>query len=215
MVPVARGETTMLSIREIGFRLICVAAAVALWRGSHAATDALAILAAGAAVIGTRRSRSGLVSLGRSAAAMMGRPLAVTPFDVGYAHLRAGHVPEAVNALRRAVDSDPTDADAHFHLGGALAEIGDDEGAAACFRRSVEIRPLDPRAHYRLGLALARSGRRIQGIDALREAIRLRPQLLEARRALESLGADASTTEVPALRQRRSGSMSIIGPRAA
>lgn len=205
----------MRSIRDIGFRLVCVAAAVALWRASHVATDALAIVAAGAAVIGTRGSRSGLVSLGRSAAAMMGRELPASPFDLGYAHLRAGHVTEAVDALRRAVESDPGDADAHFHLGGALAEAGDDANAAECFRRSAAIRPLDARAHYRLGLALARSGRRVQGIDALREAVRLRPQLLEARRALEMLGVDPSTTELPVYRPRRSGSMSILGPRAA
>ncbi|MER5492831.1 tetratricopeptide repeat protein [Streptomyces sp. NPDC002490] len=48
---------------------------------------------------------------------------------------------EALKLLRRAVAADPRASTAHFHIGGALAREGDEEGAGDAYRRAVELDP--------------------------------------------------------------------------
>ena len=57
----------------------------------------------------------------------------------------AGRVEEARAALVRAVDADPTSAEARYHLAYALSALGDYRGALRETKRALELDPLFPR----------------------------------------------------------------------
>lgn len=69
------------------------------------------------------------------------RALALAYNEVGGLCME-GEAPEiAAEAFARACDHDPTLADAHANLGGALSAAGDHEGALAAFRRALARSP--------------------------------------------------------------------------
>ena len=61
---------------------------------------------------------------------------------------------EAQAAYRRALDLDPSHADAWVNLGRLLHEAGDPRGAAQHYRRAIELRPDSVVALFNLGVAL-------------------------------------------------------------
>ncbi len=64
---------------------------------------------------------------------------------LGLALRRLDKRPEALEALRTAVQCDPNSADAHFYLGETLAEAGQIPAARASLERAQECNPNDPR----------------------------------------------------------------------
>jgi tetratricopeptide (TPR) repeat protein len=61
---------------------------------------------------------------------------------------------EARDAYRRALELDPSHADAWVNLGRLLHEAGDPRGAAQHYRRAIELRPDSAVALFNLGVAL-------------------------------------------------------------
>jgi tetratricopeptide (TPR) repeat protein len=108
------------------------------------------------------------LEIGSGHDAMLESNLGIELFD-------AGRVREGMNHLQKAVEIDPTDADARENLGVALLKQGDESGAIAQMAEAVRLAPGRSDFHHRLGLALAGRGRLEEAVDRLREAIRLRP----------------------------------------
>ena len=85
----------------------------------------------------------------------------------------------AMDEFRRAVELDPGSADAHFHMGIALAEQQQWPEAIASYRRALGIPALrDPElVHQSLGLAFYHLKRYREAEEALRLALNLDPAL--------------------------------------
>jgi tetratricopeptide (TPR) repeat protein len=96
---------------------------------------------------------------------------------VAMAHLEraAGRAEEAARQVRAALDSGLKSARLNGALAEALADSGDERGAAEAYRRAEEIAPADN--YYRLALAalFAKLGRRAEAAAELRAALKSAP----------------------------------------
>ena len=82
--------------------------------------------------------------------------------------------------VERALALEPDQASAHSHLGVALRQAGDRDGAIASFRRALALAPSDVNARSNLGTALQEQGD-LEGAQACyRQAIAERPSFAEA-----------------------------------
>lgn len=66
-----------------------------------------------------------------------------------------GRMDQSVRDFYRAIQADPSDAQAHAELGATLLSLGKPDPAAAEFRQAEELDPQNHRAHYLLGWYLA------------------------------------------------------------
>jgi tetratricopeptide (TPR) repeat protein len=85
---------------------------------------------------------------------------------------RAGRGADAVARARAIVEEHPQDADAHFTLGLALAELDIDQ-AIRTFRRVLDLAPRHALARYNLALVLKRADRLPEAIDELHRALQI------------------------------------------
>src|SRR5271157_3414799 len=89
--------------------------------------------------------------------------------QLGVCYLETQRPSDAMEALSRAVQAAPMDAQAHYLLGNACGSLGQLDRAAACYRRALELDPhhakaedflikvealIESREHYRTGLSL-------------------------------------------------------------
>lgn len=89
--------------------------------------------------------------------------------QLGVCYLETQRASDAVEALSRAVQAAPMDAQAHYLLGNACGSLGQLDRGAACYRRALELDPrharaeeflikveslIESREHYRAGLSL-------------------------------------------------------------
>ena len=89
--------------------------------------------------------------------------------QLGVCYLETQRASDAVEALSRAVQVAPADAQAQYLLGNACGSLGQLDRAAACYRRALELDPpharaeeflmkveslIESREHYRTGLSL-------------------------------------------------------------
>lgn len=70
-----------------------------------------------------------------------------------------GDLGQAAAAFRKAVEVDPTDAEAWDSLGVVLVRAGDEERGVEAFRRALRAVPGHPEAHRNLAVVLDRQGR--------------------------------------------------------
>jgi protein O-GlcNAc transferase len=95
----------------------------------------------------------------------------------------AGSPGEAVTVCQRLVAANPQDADAHYVLGRALADL-DNVGAIEALRRCLGLNPSHVGALYNLGALLARSGLGHLAIPLLEMAIEMQPNDAKSHTAL-------------------------------
>jgi len=76
-----------------------------------------------------------------------------------------------VKFFRALVEFEPDNVDAHYNLGVALGNIGDEEGAMTEFRAVVVLDPNYFPAQFNIGNTLVRSGRFEEAIEALNQAL--------------------------------------------
>ncbi len=89
--------------------------------------------------------------------------------QLGVCYLETQRPSDAVEALSRAVQATPTDAQPQYLLGNAYGSLGQLDRAAACYRQALELDPhhakaeeflmkveslIESREHYRTGLSL-------------------------------------------------------------
>lgn len=89
--------------------------------------------------------------------------------------LEASDAAAAEDAYRKAIDADPSFADAYVNLGRLRHEAGDAMDAEALYRRALDVRPDDSTAAFDLGVALEDLGRDVEAIDAYEKAVELDP----------------------------------------
>jgi tetratricopeptide (TPR) repeat protein len=99
---------------------------------------------------------------------------------LGAVYKRASRLPEAVIANQKAVELDPTDADAHYNLGNSLDELGRLEDAETSYREAIALQPDYAEAHSNLGNTLKELGRLEDAETNLRKALALKPDFAEA-----------------------------------
>ncbi len=87
----------------------------------------------------------------------------------------AGEVEEAERAYRRAIELDPTLAEAHFNLGNVLRELGRADDARAAYRAAGASQPGMAEAWYNLADVCEELGELEAAIDALERALRVDP----------------------------------------
>ncbi len=61
---------------------------------------------------------------------------------------------DAITSFRKYLQVRPDDAEAHFNLGNALYNHGDQELAIDAYHDTIRLKPDMARAHYNLGMAL-------------------------------------------------------------
>lgn len=95
--------------------------------------------------------------------------------QLGWAHLSAGRVGEAVAVLAAESQRRPDAADVWRTLGEARDRAGDQPGAIAALEQAVTIAPRSAHARHHLGAILFTSGRAAEARPHLESAVRLWP----------------------------------------
>ncbi len=111
----------------------------------------------------------------------------VAHLNLGVTLRAAGEQDQAFGHLRRAVEIQPTSAEAQDAFGNALLERGDLPGAERHYRQAIELDPLQGGFRYNLGVARALQGDPAGAEANYREAIRLRPGFADPWNNLGSL----------------------------
>ncbi|HEY2414795.1 MAG TPA: tetratricopeptide repeat-containing glycosyltransferase family protein, partial [Pirellulaceae bacterium] len=104
---------------------------------------------------------------------------------LGLIALKQGHNELAVDCIRRAIVSKPTEAPFHGNLASALKALGKFDEAIACYRRAIELQPDYVSAHYNLATTLLEQRRRLEAIVVFHRVLELKPNHVEA---LNNLG---------------------------
>jgi tetratricopeptide (TPR) repeat protein len=79
-----------------------------------------------------------------------------------------GHLDEALDCYRRALDIVPDLPDIYYNMGDLHRRSGHAGAAVDAYRRTVELRPDDAGAHFALGELLTRRGDWAEAIQAYR-----------------------------------------------
>lgn len=101
--------------------------------------------------------------------------------------LARGDEEEAVAALRRAIEVDPTSVPARIALGFEYQSQGYQEEAIVQFEVAARLRPDYPDVQYNLGLLHEAQGRIDDALRCLRRALEVNPQYFQARMTLASV----------------------------
>ena len=86
---------------------------------------------------------------------------------------------DALNALEKATQYLPDDADAHRNLGGARHALGQAEAAAQCYRRALQIKPEDADLYIFLAHALKDLNQFEEVANCCRLALKIKPEYAE------------------------------------
>ena len=119
--------------------------------------------------------------------------------DHAHAHLYlgqllAGREPsrrEALGHLRRAVDLNPSDGEAQYHLGARLAQAGEKEDALTHLKKAVQLMPDHVSSRYTLGQILRMVGDDAGAKAAWEESVRISPGFANGYAGLALIALDA------------------------
>ena len=103
--------------------------------------------------------------------------------------------PKAKAAAQKALEIDPSSADAHAALAGSLWSLFDFSAAEAEFRRTLELNPNLSNAHHWYGLFLSWETRHPEAISHLRRAVELDPLNLQYQCNLGQVLANSGQTD--------------------
>jgi Flp pilus assembly protein TadD len=106
-----------------------------------------------------------------------------------------GHMEEAMEYYRKAIQIDPNNCEAFINLGIAFAARGESDKAIESYRRAIQIHPNDCDTLNNLGSTLAREGRIDQAIKNYRQAIQINPNHCSALNNLALLLAASPKAE--------------------
>ena len=120
-------------------------------------------------------------------------------FDLAGELARKGDYAAALVEWRKAVEIDPEDGKARYHLAFALDQQGQLNEAVAQYQKAVEFDPNNAAAYSSLAIALTRTGKLADGIESYKKSLEIDPKnpiaegnlaaaLIEAGRTDEALG---------------------------
>jgi Flp pilus assembly protein TadD len=120
-------------------------------------------------------------------------------FDLAFAQLQKGNVPEAIQGFREAIERDPDDANMHYILATALSGNDQEREALEEYRKACALSPRNPLFMDHLAISMAINGDLDGSIVELQEVIALHPNSPEYRFnlgfVLESRGDFAAAVE--------------------
>jgi tetratricopeptide (TPR) repeat protein len=87
-----------------------------------------------------------------------------------------GQLDEAVECFQKAIEGDPKNAHAHYHLGLVRQMTGKLDEAIACWKKTVVLDPKYSMAHHNLGLALLERGKVDEALECFRKAVAVDPK---------------------------------------
>ena len=106
---------------------------------------------------------------------------------LGTVFKKAGRIRESLTAIRKSVQLDPQDAEAHYNLGNTLKELGRLDEAEASYIQAIKINPNFAKAHNNLGSTLQGLGRLDEAEASYTQTITLKPDYVEAHENLGDL----------------------------
>ncbi len=120
-------------------------------------------------------------------------------FDQAGELARKGEYAAALSEWRKAVELDPEDGQARYHLAFALDKQGHLDEAIAQYQKAVEFNPNNAAAYSNLAVDLTRAGKLADGIDSYEKSLEINPKnslaesnlaaaLIEAGRTQEAVG---------------------------
>jgi len=101
---------------------------------------------------------------------------AIEHFMEGYRLAELGQYEEAIAACDKAIQLDPTNADAYYNKGVAFDNLDRFEEAIVAYDKTIEIAPDYERAYNNKGYVLLKLGRYDEAITSLNKAIELNPK---------------------------------------
>jgi tetratricopeptide (TPR) repeat protein len=96
--------------------------------------------------------------------------------DLARGLARKGDYAGALVEWRKAVEIDPEDSMARYHLAFALDELGQLGEAIAQYQKAVEFDANNAAAYFSLAFALTRTGKLADGIDAYKKSLEIKPR---------------------------------------
>lgn len=97
--------------------------------------------------------------------------------ELGNMYLQLGSFADSEAAYRRAIELDPTIAEAHFNLGNVLCELNQSAAALDAYRQAIALRPDFFEAYFNLADTLAGNGRLDEAAAMYRKASEIQPSL--------------------------------------
>ncbi len=107
--------------------------------------------------------------------------------DLGYVLAAKGRIPEAIEHYQKAIEIDPTCADAYNNLGTIYLNQGRLDEAARLYYRAIDIYPSFAEAYNNLGILLMRQGRPAEAIEQFQKALELEPDNAEIQNNLANI----------------------------
>jgi tetratricopeptide (TPR) repeat protein len=98
------------------------------------------------------------------------------------------HLKEAIRAFSRALNSDPSFANAYYNRGYAYQELGKAQKALSDFEMAKRHNPKDPRVYFQMGSIYEYFNEKQRAKRFYKKALELNPGFEDARVALEELG---------------------------
>ncbi len=99
---------------------------------------------------------------------------------LGLARVHSGDAPGAFEPLRKAIQLNEKNAQAHYGLGLASAKLDKLDDAIFELEKTCGLAPDDAYAHYHLGMAYNHKGKKDLAIPHLRRFVELNPEAPEA-----------------------------------
>ena len=93
---------------------------------------------------------------------------------------QTGRLIESLTAMKKSVQLEPQDAEAHSNLGNTLKELGRLDEAVISYKQAIALKPEYAEAHSNLGVTLQKLGRLDKAEASYKQAIALRPDFAEA-----------------------------------
>lgn len=107
--------------------------------------------------------------------------------DLGYVLAAKGRIPEAIEHYQKAIEIDPTCADAYNNLGTIYLNQGQLDEAARLYHRAIDIYPSFAEAYNNLGILLMKQGRPAEAIEQFQKALELEPDNAEIQNNLANV----------------------------
>ena len=101
------------------------------------------------------------------------------PFEKGVMLYNSQQYEGAIAFFKKAVEKNPQQAEAYYHLGLCYKELKATEAVEA-FKKAIQLKPDYAEAYFHLGVTYTRLNMQEEAIDALKEALRLKPDYDEA-----------------------------------
>ena len=143
------------------------------------------------------------------------------PMSDGMKALEANRYDQAVTLFRQAVDKDPKDYAAHFHLALSYSLLKNDPDAALEYRKTLELKPGLFEADLNLGIVLVRNKQFADAVPPLTDAVAQKPKefrpayyLGEALLGAGDYAKAASTLETAAELDPKSAGVQLAWARA-